>query len=147
MVQTAPDAEYAAALRKGTHALRAFAQSRKMKVHCVDSVIEIFSECSFLNHLFKVLVCCADEPDVDRNWSVVSYSCYSAALKGSEQLHLQMYRNVTYFIEKKGAPVSFLKFSYMVSVSICERSLYMTEKLAFEKCLSYGTGIDTYYML
>ena len=72
-----------------------FTKGREVELKRIDPIIKILTELSVCDHLLQVLVCCAYEPDVHRYGLVVSDSCDASVLKGTQQLCLQMGRNVS----------------------------------------------------
>ena len=102
-------------------------------MHRVDAVIQVFAELSVPDHAGDVFVGGTDQAYVDRNGLYVADPCDRTVLKHTQQLGLQMWRNVAYLIEEQSASVRLLELSDMVRMRICECSFDMAEQLAFEK--------------
>src|ERR1700730_2511791 len=54
-------------------------------------------------------------------------------LQNSQQLRLQLHRDVAYFIQKQRAAFRHLEASQPLCNRACERAPFMTEKLAFQE--------------
>ena len=71
----------------------------------------------------------AYEPDVNRYGLVISDSCDASVLKGTQQLCLQMRRNVSVLIKEECATVCLFELADRVCMSIC--SGYLLDSLSY----------------
>src|SRR4030095_5442802 len=65
-------------------------------------------------------------------------------LKETQQLHLDRGRQLTDFVEEKGAATAHFDAPFALNMSAGARTFLMAERLAFQKCVRDGTAIDSH---
>jgi len=72
-----------------------------------------------------------DEPNVHFFDSGGAYTDYFTNLDGSQNFCLRAWREIPYFIQKKGALIARLEFADLVSECSCKSSSVIAKQFAF----------------
>lgn len=75
-------------------------QRRKLQIHHIDAVEQVFPEPSRFNFLFQVFVCGRNNARIHRNRVVEAQRLHLPFLKDSQKLGLHGHRNFAHLVQK-----------------------------------------------
>ena len=113
----------------------------------VDTVVQILAETSLPNQLLQVHIRSTDEPDIHRNGLGAAHPYHTPVLDHTQQLRLQVQRNIADLIKEQCPAIGLFELAHMVRVGIGEGALHMTEEFTFKQRLSDGASINGHHRL
>ncbi len=119
--------------RKERNIFPAIVERGKLDSRHTYPVEQISAEISFGYQLLQIMLGGREYPDIDFALLGVAETRYLSFLKNSQQAILDVYRNVSNFIEKEGSSVGRLKKTEMVINRPCESSPPVAEQLTFQQ--------------
>src|SRR6185369_14264244 len=112
---------------------RTLAQWRHIDREHVQSVIQIAAKLLFLNHLLEIRIRCRNYANIHSQRARASESLKLVLLQHTQQLRLQLGRNVFDFVKKDRALMCKLKAPDPSIDRSGKRAFLVSEQLAFEK--------------
>ena len=108
----------------------------------IQAVIQIHTERSVLDHLFKGPVRGGNHTDVEFNVMGSAQATDGSVLQYPQNLHLNFERQFPDFIQKQRATVGLFKDTGMLRLGIGKSAFFITEQLAFDNRLGEGRAVD-----
>jgi hypothetical protein len=99
----------------------------------IEPVEQIRPEAALLDHLFQILICGGDEPNVNANGSAAAKPLVFLLLQNPQELRLQVQRELTYLIQKQRPAMCLLKPAVGSANRAGECSTLVAEQLAFRQ--------------
>src|SRR6188474_3064387 len=121
-----------AALSKGRHSDRKY----------IQPVIKIRTKGAFAYRFSEIAIGCGNNADIDVDSSTTAHLFKLAFFKHSQQLGLQVERQLTNFVEENGAAVSNFKTSRPSSPGTGKRTFLMTKQLTLDQWSGKCGAID-----
>jgi len=127
--------------------LHSFAEWRKGKVDDIDSVKEVFTERSFADQVFHVLVCGGDDagPCQFRTDCPERFKCF--LVQDPQDFDLDGLGQVGNFIEEDRPLLGQGKSARFIRSGIGKGASFIAEKFGFDERFRYGPTIDSYERL
>src|SRR5690606_28036416 len=94
------------------------------------------------NHILEVPIRRCNHTQIDFLRSTVADPRHRFFLKRSQELHLQLRRELTDLVQEKGTAVSLLKLSTSTRDGTGERAFGVSEHLTFHEILGNGAAVD-----
>ena len=99
----------------------------------VEAIVEIAAELLVGDHLREIAVGCRDEPDVDADGAGAAQPLELLLLQHTQELRLQLERDVADFVEEQRAAVRQLEPADLLRDGARERAFLVSEELALEQ--------------
>src|SRR5580698_9738412 len=128
-------------MREQRNVFLAFAQRRQVNFYRVEAEEQVLSEFSSGDFSLYVSVGGGNDADIDAARGGRADAFEFAGFKRSQELRLQVHRNVRNFVEEERAAVGKLKAPHAIGLCIGERTLHVAEKLALENSFRQAAGI------
>ena len=110
----------------------------------IQTVIQVFTERTDLDHVLEILVRRCNDSHIDALGFVAADPLEGALLQHTQQLNLHRQRHVADFVEEQGAAIGQLKAPGTTGDRPGKRALLMTEQFAFQQLGRYGSTVDRY---
>src|SRR6516164_2716648 len=120
----------------------AFAQGRQVYLERVDTKVQVFAERSLLDEVVQVAVGGADDANINVKGLVLADAADLSRLEYPEQLHLHALVEFPQFVEKERPPVGNFNQTFAWRIGPGERSLAVSEELAFDEVLRERPAVD-----
>src|SRR5690606_12841385 len=98
-----------------------------------EPIVEVLAESPRGDLLLEVSVRCRDDPHVDRMRAIVAHALVLVLLEHTQQLALQIQRDLPDLVEEDRAAVRELETADPVPMGARERTLYVPEEFALEQ--------------
>src|SRR5205814_509649 len=108
-------------------------QRRNLDWEDVEPVIEIAAKFPLVNQLLQVAVSCRDHAHVQAARLVASDSFEDPVLQDSQQLRLQLQREIAHFVEKQGSFVGQLQAAKLSGDRAGEGPLLVAKQFALDE--------------
>src|SRR5215813_13979210 len=108
----------------------ALSERRQMNRHDIKTIIEIFTEPSFLNETLQVSVSGGYDPDINGNGHNTANSFELTLLEKPQQLGLQFLRDIADLVKKDCAAMGQFDLARLAPVRAGKRALLVAEQLA-----------------
>ena len=135
------------ALRQRNNIFPALPQGWQADVNGINTVIKVFAEPSVPHKSLQVHICSANQADINGNWLRAAHTGNRPVLDSTEQLGLQMQRNISDLVQEQSTALRKLKLACMVCMGIGESPFYMTEQLTFKKRFCDSSGVYCHHRL
>src|SRR6516225_5150412 len=110
----------------------------------IQPIVEILAEFLALHGLLQITVCGSQDPNVDFDRAVASYSLELPFLQDAKKFGLQFQRNLTNFIQQNRPVVREFEASFALLGGPRERTPLVPEKFALNQCLGDRCAVDLY---
>src|SRR3954468_15614540 len=120
----------------------AFLKRRDLHHDLGEAVIEILAEAAVGGHRVEVLMGCANDAGVDRDWLAPTNPLDHPLLEEAEELDLEGKRDVADFVEEQRPALGELDLAHVRLDRARERTALIAEQLCFEQALGDGGAVD-----
>src|SRR5579883_3060318 len=117
-------------------------ERRNINRHDVQPIIKVFTETALLQRSTKVAIRGGYQTHIDLESFRPAQALEFALLKHAKQFDLNRGRNIADFIEKNRPSICQLKLAGLGGDSAGERSLLVSEQLAFEQIFGNGGAVN-----
>src|SRR5487761_66292 len=118
------------------------AQRRNINCDDVEPVVQVLAKRALFQSGAQVAIRRYNQPHIHLQGFCSAQTLKLAFLQYAQQLHLNRRRHVADFVKKQRAFVGEFEFPGLAGGRAGERSLFVSEKLAFEKVFRNGCAVD-----
>ena len=122
--------------------LFALAQSGNAYLYGVETVVEILAETAVFASLAHVEVGCCDDAYIGLTHGTRTHTQELARLEHTQQAHLRLERQFTYFVEEERTSVGNLEIAFVLRLRVGESAFLMSEEFGVDGALRDSAAVD-----
>src|SRR5258707_13891453 len=122
-------------LHEERYVFRPLFERGELNRYHTESIIQVFAKLSCPDQRAQILVCGRADSHIDRNERVRAHAPHLVFLQDAKQLYLKAQTRLRYLVQEDRAVVGCLKQAAAGGIRAGERSLLMSEQLAFQNGL------------